>query len=243
MHIPKINSEHATVNVLQWTRVHSRVHCWCQWFQIMRLLLMPSHSRVVANPWARLALRRRQWGCKSREAPLLMDHDNTREKCEGDWWMCPLTGLFWVRFVAHWPLPSPNGQQDKFSFFFQFLFLLYFALQYSIGFAIHWHESATGVHEFPNGQQDEFSTAKSQTCPPESEFVCEPSLLSGLEDIRQLSSSLGSQSYSMSILHLVNSQSLGNSQSYNFSSNHVWMWELVHEEDWALKNWCFWTVV
>ena len=33
--------------------------------------------------------------------------------------------------------------------FFQFLFLLDFALQYCIGFAIHWHESATGVHEFP----------------------------------------------------------------------------------------------
>ena len=30
-----------------------------------------------------------------------------------------------------------------------FFFLLYFALQYCIGFAIHWHESATGVHEFP----------------------------------------------------------------------------------------------
>ena len=28
-----------------------------------------------------------------------------------------------------------------------------------------------------------------------------------------------------------------------FSSSHVWMWELDHEESWALKNWCFWTVV
>ena len=33
------------------------------------------------------------------------------------------------------------------------------------------------------------------------------------------------------------------SQSYGFSSSHVWMWELVHKESWELKNWCFWTVV
>ena len=33
------------------------------------------------------------------------------------------------------------------------------------------------------------------------------------------------------------------SQSYGFSSSHVHMWELNHKEGWALKNWCFWTVV
>jgi len=33
------------------------------------------------------------------------------------------------------------------------------------------------------------------------------------------------------------------SQSYGFSSSHIWMWELNHKEGWALKNWCFWTVV
>ena len=33
------------------------------------------------------------------------------------------------------------------------------------------------------------------------------------------------------------------SQSYGFSSSHVWMWELDCEEGWAPKNWCFWTVV
>ena len=33
------------------------------------------------------------------------------------------------------------------------------------------------------------------------------------------------------------------SQSYGFSSIHVWMWELDHEESWTPKNWCFWTVV
>ena len=32
------------------------------------------------------------------------------------------------------------------------------------------------------------------------------------------------------------------SQRYDFSSSHVWMWELDYKESWALKNWCFWTV-
>ena len=33
------------------------------------------------------------------------------------------------------------------------------------------------------------------------------------------------------------------SQGYGFSSGHVRIWELDCEEGWALKNWCFWTVV
>ena len=33
------------------------------------------------------------------------------------------------------------------------------------------------------------------------------------------------------------------SQSYGFSSSHVWMWELDYKESWVQKNWCFWTVV
>ena len=33
------------------------------------------------------------------------------------------------------------------------------------------------------------------------------------------------------------------SQSYGFSSSHVWIWELDHKEGWVLKNWCFQTVM
>ena len=33
------------------------------------------------------------------------------------------------------------------------------------------------------------------------------------------------------------------SQGYGFSSSHVWTWELDYKESWALKNWCFWTLV
>ena len=32
------------------------------------------------------------------------------------------------------------------------------------------------------------------------------------------------------------------SQSYGFSSCHIWMWELDYKESWVPKNSCFWTV-
>ena len=33
------------------------------------------------------------------------------------------------------------------------------------------------------------------------------------------------------------------SQGYGFPSGRVWIWELDYKENWAQKNWCFWTVV
>ena len=33
------------------------------------------------------------------------------------------------------------------------------------------------------------------------------------------------------------------SQSYGFSSSHVWIWELDYKESWATRNWCSGTVV
>ena len=33
------------------------------------------------------------------------------------------------------------------------------------------------------------------------------------------------------------------SQSYDFSSSHIWVWELQYKYSWAPKIWCFWTVM
>ena len=46
-----------------------------------------------------------------------------------------------------------------------------------------------------------------------------------------------------SFIEMLLCQQSSSSQSYGFSSGHVWMWQLDHKEGWALKNWCFWTVV
>ena len=44
-------------------------------------------------------------------------------------------------------------------------------------------------------------------------------------------------------VHRQRSGSKLSSESYGFSSTHVWMWELDYKESWTLKNWCFWTEV
>ena len=49
--------------------------------------------------------------------------------------------------------------------------------------------------------------------------------------------------YHMFILFIMIANKSPSSQSYGFSSSHVWMWELDCEEGWVPKNWCFWTVV
>ena len=36
---------------------------------------------------------------------------------------------------------------------------------------------------------------------------------------------------------------LPSSQGYGFSSGHIWISELDYKENWAPKNWCFWTVM
>ena len=38
-------------------------------------------------------------------------------------------------------------------------------------------------------------------------------------------------------------ENICNTLSNGFSRSHIWMWELDHKKGWALKNWCFWTVM
>ena len=60
-------------------------------------------------------------------------------------------------------------------------------------------------------------------------------LLLGRKVMTNLDSILKSRDITLSTkVHLVKAM---------VSNGHVWMWELECEESWALKNWCFWTVV
>ena len=62
------------------------------------------------------------------------------------------------------------------------------------------------------------------------------SLLFGRKFMTNLDISLKSRDISLPRnVHLV--------KAIIFSSIHVWMWELDYKENWALKIWCFWTVV
>ena len=63
-----------------------------------------------------------------------------------------------------------------------------------------------------------------------------------LEDACSLEEKLWPRQHIKKQRHYFTNKALS-SQSYGFSSSHVWIWELYSKESWALKNWCFWTVV
>ena len=65
-------------------------------------------------------------------------------------------------------------------------------------------------------------------------------LLLGRKAITNLESILKSRDITLSTYYFVDKGP--SSQSYGFSTSHVWMWQLDHKESWAPKNWCFWTV-
>ena len=84
-----------------------------------------------------------------------------------------------------------------------------------------------------------------QLCPTLSDPVdCSPpgSSVHGIFQARVLEWVAIARQYNKKQRHYFANKGLS-SESYCFSSSHVWMWELGHKERWAQKNWFFLTVV
>ena len=79
-------------------------------------------------------------------------------------------------------------------------------------------------------------------------FFWTPKSLQMVTEAMKLKDTLWKESYDQPRQHIKKQRHYfankgPSSQGYGFSSSHAWMWELEYKESWALKNWCFWTVV
>ena len=79
-------------------------------------------------------------------------------------------------------------------------------------------------------------------------FSCAPKSLQIVTEAMKLKNAPWKKSYDQRRQHIKKQRCYfankgPSSQSYGFSSSHVWIWELDYKESWMVKTWCFWTVV
>ena len=98
-----------------------------------------------------------------------------------------------------------------------------------------WSHHFMGNRRGKNGMTDFIFLGSKITADGDCSHEIKRRLLLGRKAVTNLDSTLKSRE--ITLLTKVSSQ------NYGFSSGHVRMWELDCEESWALKNWCFWTVV
>ena len=93
-----------------------------------------------------------------------------------------------------------------------------------------------GLSQFPFQEQESFNFMAAVTIHSDCSHEIKKTLAPWKENYEKAIQHIKKQTY-----HFANKGPY--SQSYGFSSSHVWMWELDYKESWMPKNWCLWTVV
>ena len=123
------------------------------WVGLPRWKRSTCQCRRHKRCWFDLWVGKMPWRRSLHPTPVFLPENFCGQRT----WRATVHGITKTHTQLKWlsTLTSLNRKLLKFILFY-FKFLLYFTLQYCIGFGIHWHESAMGVHELPNMRYEDF---------------------------------------------------------------------------------------